>query len=143
MRICLPIQGTQIQSLVWEDPICLSAAKSVYHNARACALELERYNYYSPCALEPVLHNKRNHRNESLCTAEKSSPAGHNERTLTQKQQRPSAANIFLKNSESRGTFLVVQWIGIHLPMQETPVRSLVWEDPICHGATKPRNCHY
>ena len=24
------------------------------------------------------------------------------------------------------------------LPMQETRVRSLIWEDPTCHGATKP-----
>ena len=30
------------------------------------------------------------------------------------------------------------QWIGIHLPMQGTRVRSLIWEDPTCRGATKP-----
>ena len=143
MRVCPPIQGTQIQSLVWEDRICLSAAKSVYHNYRACALEPRAAatepiccNYYSPCALETVLHNKRNHRNESLCAAEKSSAAGHSWRKLTQKQQRPSAANIFLKNSESRGTFLVVQWIGIHLPMRGTQVQFLVWKDSTYRGAT-------
>ena len=33
---------------------------------------------------------------------------------------------------------LVVQWLGIRLPMQETQVRALVWEDPTCHGAAKP-----
>ena len=27
--------------------------------------------------------------------------------------------------------------------MQETQVRSLIWEDLICCGATKPRNCNY
>ena len=31
-------------------------------------------------------------------------------------------------------TSLVVQWIGIHLPVLET-VRSLVWEESICQGA--------
>ena len=31
--------------------------------------------------------------------------------------------------------------VRIHLPMQGTWVQSLVWEDPICHGATKPL-CH-
>ena len=36
------------------------------------------------------------------------------------------------------GTFLVVQWLIIHLPMQGTQVWTLVWEDPICHGVTKP-----
>ena len=35
-------------------------------------------------------------------------------------------------------TCLVVQWIRIHPPVQETQVRSLVWEDSTCHGATKP-----
>ena len=34
-------------------------------------------------------------------------------------------------------TLLVVQWLRIHLPMQETWVQPLVWEDPMCHGATK------
>ena len=33
---------------------------------------------------------------------------------------------------------VVAQWLGIHLPMQGTWVRALVWEDPTCHGATKP-----
>ena len=32
---------------------------------------------------------------------------------------------------------LVVQWLRIHLPMQETRVRALVREDPTCRGATK------
>ena len=29
----------------------------------------------------------------------------------------------------------------IRLPMQETWVQSLIWEDPTCHGAIKPM-CH-
>ena len=33
---------------------------------------------------------------------------------------------------------LVAQWLRIHLLMQGTQVRSLVWEDPTCRGATKP-----
>ena len=36
---------------------------------------------------------------------------------------------------------LVVQWIGIHLPVQESRVRSLVQEDLTSHRATKPE-CH-
>ena len=35
-------------------------------------------------------------------------------------------------------TFLVVLLLRIHLPMQGTQVRSLVWEDSTCRGATKP-----
>ena len=41
------------------------------------------------------------------------------------------------------GTSLVVQWLGIHLPMQGTWVRALVREDPTWHGATKPASHNY
>ena len=41
------------------------------------------------------------------------------------------------------GTSLVAQWLRIHLPMQGTQVRSLVWEDPTCRGATKPVRHNY
>ena len=41
------------------------------------------------------------------------------------------------------GTSLVVQWLRIHLPMQGTRVRALVWEDPTCRGATKPGRHKY
>ena len=39
---------------------------------------------------------------------------------------------------DERGDPLVVQWLRIHLLMQETQVRSLVWEDRTCRGAAKP-----
>ena len=39
--------------------------------------------------------------------------------------------------------FLVAQWLRIHLPMQGTRVRSQVWEDPTCRGATKPLHHNY
>ena len=42
---------------------------------------------------------------------------------------------------DTLGTSLVAQWLRIHLPMQGTQVQALVWEDPTCHGATKPV-CH-
>ena len=35
------------------------------------------------------------------------------------------------------GTSLMVQWLRIHLPMQRTWVRSLVWESSTCCGATE------
>ena len=44
---------------------------------------------------------------------------------------------------KSTRTSLVVQWLRIHLPMQGTQVSSLVWEDPTCHGATKPMHRNY
>ena len=42
---------------------------------------------------------------------------------------------------EKKRDFPVAQWLRIHLPMQETQVRSLVREDSTCRRATKPM-CH-
>ena len=36
------------------------------------------------------------------------------------------------------GTSLVVQCLGVHLPIKGAGVPFLVREDPACHGATKP-----
>ena len=41
------------------------------------------------------------------------------------------------------GASLVAQRLRICLPMQGTRVRALVWEDPTCHGATKPVHHNY
>ena len=35
LRICLPMQGTWVQSLVWEDPTCLGATKAMCHTEPA------------------------------------------------------------------------------------------------------------
>ena len=32
LRVCLPMQGTRVQSLVQEDPTCCGATKPVHHN---------------------------------------------------------------------------------------------------------------
>ncbi|KAJ8781769.1 hypothetical protein J1605_010753 [Eschrichtius robustus] len=53
------IKGTRVQALFREDPTCRGATKPMHHS------------YRSPHALEPVLRNKRSHRNEK--------PAHHNE----------------------------------------------------------------
>ena len=48
-----------------------------------------------------------------------------------------------LNHEETGRASLMAQWLGICLPMQGTRVRALVWEDPTCHGATRPvsHNC--
>ena len=50
LRICLPMQGTQVHVLVREDPTCRGTTKSVLHNYWACALEPMSHNYWSPHA---------------------------------------------------------------------------------------------
>ena len=47
LRICLAMQGTLIQPLVWEDPTCLRATKPVHQTtqagaSRACAGSQEK-----------------------------------------------------------------------------------------------------
>ena len=32
LRICLPMQGTQVRALVWGDPTCRGATRPVSHN---------------------------------------------------------------------------------------------------------------
>ena len=32
LRVCLPVQGTRVRALVWEDPTCRGAARPVSHN---------------------------------------------------------------------------------------------------------------
>ena len=44
---------------------------------------------------------------------------------------------------ESRWASLVAQWLRICLPVQGTRVRALAWEDPTCHGATRPVSHNY
>ena len=41
------------------------------------------------------------------------------------------------------GASLVVQWLKIHLTMQERPIRSLVQEEPTCLRATKAEHHSY
>ena len=72
------MQGTWVRALVQEDSTCRGATKPVSHNYLARALEPASHNYWAhvpqllkPTHLEPVLRNKRSHRNEK--------PAHHNE----------------------------------------------------------------
>ena len=65
LRIRLPMHGTWVQALVWEDPTCHGATKPVCHNYWACTLEPTSHNYWThvpqllkPVRLEPVLRNK-------------------------------------------------------------------------------------
>ena len=80
------MQGTWIQSLVWEDstsqgatkPMCHShwawALEPAGHNSWACASQLLKPAHSRACKLqplkpvllEPVFHNKRSHHNEKL-----------------------------------------------------------------------------
>ena len=103
LRISLPMQGTQVRALVWEDPTCRGATMPVSHNYWACALEPSRHNYWSLRA-------------ESLCSATKEATAMRSPRTTTKsspcsrqlekarvQQRRPNTANK-LKTTTTNNT---------------------------------------
>ena len=50
---------------------------------------------------------------------------------------------IIQKTRNGQGASLVAQWYRICLPIRETWVRSLVWDDPACLGATEPMHHSY
>ena len=47
LKIHLTMQGTQVQSLLQEDPTCRRATKPVYNKYWACALEPISHNYWA------------------------------------------------------------------------------------------------
>ena len=103
LRICLPMQGTQVWSLVQEDATCRGATKPVRHNYWACALEPASHNYWA-CMLQllkPVLHNKRSHHCKTLLTATKSRPSSVQLQKARVQQWRPNRAkNKYIKIKE-------------------------------------------
>ena len=75
LRVCLPMQGTRVRALVWEDPTCCGATKPVSHNywacaSEACAPQQERPRQWEARAprwgVAPARHSwrKPSHRNE-------------------------------------------------------------------------------
>ena len=96
-RIHLPMQETQVRSLVWEDPTGSGSIKPVCHNHWACALKSRSRNYWAhapqllkPKQLQPVLHNKRSNRNEkpTNCNEERAPLAASREKPI--KQLKPN-----------------------------------------------------
>ena len=113
LRICLPMQGTWVRSLVREDPTYRGATKPVRCNYWAYALEPTSHNYWArepqllspratttevrvpqllkPAHLEPVLHTREATTMRSLCTTRRSSPHSPQLEKAHVQQQRPNS----------------------------------------------------
>ena len=70
LRVCLPMQGFWVGSLVREDFTCRRANKPVHHN------------YWSPSALGSVLSNKRSQYNEKPMHCKRVAPLTKPKETL-------------------------------------------------------------
>ena len=88
LRICLPMQGTWVQALVWEDPTCRGAAKPMHHNYWAHVPKLLKP--VCPRALVPQLLSPR------TTTTEAHEPRAHapqqEKPLLTSTRENPHAA---------------------------------------------------
>ena len=80
-RICLPMQGTRVRALVWEDPTCHGATRPVSQITE-------------PARLEPVLRNKRGRDSERpVHRDEEWPPLAQLEKALAQKRRPNTAKN--------------------------------------------------
>ena len=83
------MQGTQVQSLVLEDPTYLGATKPMCHN-------------YQAQALKPVLHNKRSRRNQKAAHHKEEYTANPHQLQQEKAQgQEPEQSKINFKNNNN------------------------------------------
>ena len=92
LRIRLPMQGTRVRALVWEDPTCRGETKPVHHNYWACALEPACHKYWSPHAYSPCSVAREATTTRSPRTATKSSSRSPQLEKARAQQRRPNAA---------------------------------------------------
>ena len=63
---------------------------------------------------------------------------------MTSKRMCRKMSNLVNSQENAKlGTSLVVQWLGVRLPMQATRVRALAREDPTCRRAAGPVSHSY
>ena len=93
LRVRLPMQGTRVQALVWEDPACHGMAGPMCHNYWARVPQVLR-----AACLEPVLCNKRGHDNERSAHCSREWPllatTGGSPRTATRTQRSQKQKQI-------------------------------------------------
>ena len=102
LRICLPMQGTRIQSLVWEDPTGRRATKPGCHDYWVCALEPTGHNCWAHTAqvLQPIhpglaLQGQSSHRSEKpLHCTWRAAPARCNWRMPPHSSEDPAQPKI-------------------------------------------------
>ena len=113
IRIQLPMQGTRVRSLVWEDSTCHRGAKLVRQTIELVALEPESCNYWSSCPLEPVPHQRSQRDEKPLHQHERGAPARHNQRKPVCGCEDPAQPKIKINTSpQGRGHILV--WTPHH-----------------------------
>ena len=88
IRICLPMQGTQVWSLVQEDSTCCRAGKPIRQNYWARVLVPSSHSYPRPHAATTEAHAPR------TCAPAKSRPCSAQLEKASAKLRRPSRAKL-------------------------------------------------
>ena len=101
LRICLPMQGTRVRALVWEDPTCRGATRPVSHNYWACAS--------GACAPQ----QERLQQWEAHAPRWRGAPACHNWRKPSHRNEDPTQPKInkFIKKKKSGMMWWYVIWL--------------------------------
>ena len=116
LRTRLPMQGTQVQALVQEDPTCHGATKPVHHNYRACALspwattnKPACHNYWSPCTQSPCSATREATAMRSTRSTTKSSHCSPQLEKARAQQRRPTVAkNKFIKKKKEQYNHVLI-----------------------------------
>ena len=78
LRIHLPMQGTRVQDLVWEDPTCRWATKPVHRKYWACSLGPESLNYWACAPRARAPQQEKPPQWEARAPQQRVVPARHN-----------------------------------------------------------------
>ena len=96
IRICLPMQGTQVWSLVQEDSTCCRAGKPIRQNYWARVLVPSSHSYPRPHAATTEAHAPR------TCAPAKSRPCSAQLEKASAKLRRPSRAKLKKKKKKKK-----------------------------------------
>ena len=132
LRVCLPMQGLWVLSLVWEDSTCCRGTNPVCHN-------------YWARALEPILGNKKSHHNEKPMNCnEEYPPLITTRESLHEDLEQPEVSKLIKKQNKTALRDFPGGPVVKNPPANAgARVRSLLWEDPkgqlsLCTTTTKP-----
>ena len=117
LRICLPMQGTRVRALVWEDPTCRGAPRPVSHNYWACAS--------GACAPQ----QERPRQWEARTPRWRVSPARCNWRKPSHRNEDPTQPKInkLIKLKKKNSRMFVFREYFLPTPL---PISPCIWPSP-------------
>ena len=104
LRICLPMQGTWVQFLVWEDPTCCGAMKPMCQSHWPLLLSLWAATITPACPGAHTLSLEKLSQQEARELQWRVAPAHHSQRTPTAMKTQHSQKQIKVNQPLKRET---------------------------------------